>query len=65
MENKFKCKAKDSSGYCTMWLRKCVGNQNCNQGYCPYCINAAISPKEESICNTCSQFEWKKENYIE
>lgn len=65
MDNLFKCKAKTETGYCNMWLRACVGGENCKQGNCAYCINAALSPKIESICNKCNQFEWKKQNYQE
>lgn len=64
MTNQFKCRA-NNSGYCSMWLRECVGADNCKQGYCPYCIHSAISPKECSICNDCEHFEWKRENYVE
>ena len=64
--NYFKCKARDQSGYCKMWLRECVGGENCNQGNCAYCIHAAISPKiKESICTKCTGFDFKKGNYTE
>ena len=62
--NNFKCRA-NNGGYCDFWLRECVGQNNCEQGKCPYCINSGISPKIESICTECEQFDWKKKNYIE
>ena len=62
--NSFRCKAEES-GYCNMWLRACVGGENCAQGCCPYCVYAGISPAEKSICNECEKYSWKKENYRE
>lgn len=63
MKNLFECKA-NKAGYCGFWLRACVGGCNCEQGYCVYCVNAALSPKVPSVCDECIQFKWKKENYI-
>ena len=64
--NLFKCKFKLSNGYCKNWLRFCVGANNCKQGNCSCCEYSSISPKiENSICVKCSQFNFKKENYIE
>lgn len=63
MKNNFKCKA-NNDGYCDMWLRSCVGVDNCQQGTCPYCVHAGISPTE-TICTECKQGQWKKENYID
>lgn len=66
IKNYFECNARSTTGYCKLWIRECVEGENCKQGYCAYCKNAAISPKcEDSICTKCSQFDFKKENYIE
>ena len=64
--NLFNCRYKTSNGYCKKWIRSCVGSKNCLQGICPYCKHSSISPKiEDSVCVRCSNFEFKKENYIE
>lgn len=62
MENNFKCRA-NKAGYCNLWLRDCVGGENCKQGYCAYCIYS--SPKTRTECEKCKQYDWKKENYVE
>lgn len=63
MKNNFKCKSDDKN-YCKLWLRQCVGAENCKQALCPYCVNGGISPTKR-ICVECKHGEWKKDNYIE
>ena len=66
IKNYFKCRARTNDGYCQLWLRNCVGKENCKQSDCAYCIKASINPNiEDSICTICTQFNFKKENYIE
>ena len=66
LKNYFECNARNENGYCKLWLRQCVGGENCKQGYCAYCKYASISPKiEDSTCTKCNQFDFKKQNYIE
>lgn len=65
LKDRFKCKAL-MGNYCYRWhMNGCKGS-SCKQWWCGFCIDASINPKiEDSICTKCSQFDFKKNNYIE
>lgn len=62
----FKCRA-ESIDYCNIWLRPCVGWENCELGGygapCSRCV--ASSPLQHERCKNCIHKDWKDANYIE